>query len=97
MKHLIGLMCLMMLAAAPLSMAQDKAKPVAPKGAQEASDKAKGSPMQAEMSAKGEQARKEADAKQKAKLARKSCEKQAKAQKLKSEERKKFIKDCMMR
>jgi len=109
MKRLIAVVCFM-LAAAPVAFAQDKAKdmekkaaaaieksakPETPKGAQVASEKAKGSTMNAEMSAKGEQAKKESSEKQKARQAKKKCEKEAKDTKLKGNERKQFIKECL--
>jgi hypothetical protein len=108
MKRLITAACLM-IAMVPFAFAQDKAKdaekkapvatsksakPETPKGAQIASEKAKSSTMEAEMSAKGEQMKKEPSAKAKAREAKKNCEKQAREQKLKGDARKAFVNEC---
>ena len=112
MKTTIAVLCLM-LAAAPLTFAQDKAKdadrkataaekspkPEVPKGAQTASDKTKGSTQDAEISPKAEQTKKEPSEKQKKRSAQKAkksdCNKQAKEGKMKGDERKKFMKECL--
>src|SRR6266545_3372408 len=109
MRRVAAAVCFV-LAVTPFAFAQDKAKdaekkapvaaeksakPETPKGAQTASERAKGSTMNAEMAPKGsESAKKEPTAKQKAREVKKNCEKEAKSKKLKGDERKKFMKEC---
>ncbi len=79
MKKLIAAICFM-LAASPLALAQDKA-----------ADAGKKATPAAEKSAK-----KEPSAKQKAQQEKmKTCSKEASGQKLKGDERKKFMSGCM--
>ena len=79
--------------------AEKSPKREVPKGAQTASDKAAGSTMGAEMSPKGEQMKKEPSEKQKKKSAQQAkmsdCSKQAKEAKMKGDERRKFMKECL--
>ena len=80
MSKLIAAICCLMLAGAPLALAQDKSR----------SDEKK-SARAAEKSSK-----KEPSEKQKAHQQRmKDCSKQATSQKLKGEERKKFMSGCL--
>ena len=71
------------------------APPEAPKGAQVATEKVKGSTMATETSPKGDQVQKEPSAKQKARQVKRECEKEAKAKKLKGDERRQFINECI--
>lgn len=76
MNKLIAGLCCLMLAAAPLAMAQDKGKGVEKKAAAAA--------------------KKEPSEKQKAQQERlKSCNKEAGDKKMKGDDRKKFMKDCL--
>lgn len=88
MKKLIAVICFM-LAASPLALAQDKAKGDATKAAPVAEKSTKDA-------AKPAKAKKEPSEKQKAQQAKmKSCSKDASDKKLKGDERKKFMSECL--
>jgi hypothetical protein len=106
MKRLIAAVCFM-LAAAPMALAQDKAKDTdkkAPMAAEKStkSDAAKGKGDEkkadacTEKSAKGDKGKKERSEKQKAQDAKmKDCNKEARDKKMKGDERKTFMSSCM--